>query len=194
MRKAVFLDRDDTITDTHPATSHLSRPGDLFDPELVRILPGAAGAVARLNRAGYVVVCFTSQGGLARGPMENSPPATLTQVERVNDRMRELLAREGAHLDALYYCPFHPKGAVPRFTREDTWRKPGPGMILTAAAELNLDISKSWAAGDMARDVEAAINAGIEKSRAIRLHAVSPEGGGAWAVNLVDAVEMILRA
>jgi len=193
VRTAVFLDRDDTITDTHPATAHLARPGDLFDPELVRILPGAAGAIARLNRAGFVVVCYTSQGGLARGPMENSPPATMAQVERVNDRMRELLAKEGARLDALYYCPFHPRGVVPRFTREDSWRKPGPGMILTAARELDLDISRSWAAGDMARDIEAAINAGIDKSRAIRLHAVGPQEGGAWAVNLVDAVEMMLR-
>jgi len=125
--------------------------------------------------------------------MENSPPATMAQVERVNDRMRELLAKEGARLDALYYCPFHPRGVVPRFTREDSWRKPGPGMILTAARELDLDISRSWAAGDMARDIEAAINAGIDKSRAIRLHAVGPQEGGAWAVNLVDAVEMMLR-
>ncbi len=194
MRAAVFLDRDDTITDSHPATSHLERPGDLFDPELVRLLPGAAAAIARLNRAGFVVVCFTSQGGVARGPMANSPPATIAQVERVNDRVRELLAKEGARLDALYYCPFHPKGVVPRFTREDTWRKPGPGMILTSAAELGLDISQSWAAGDMARDVEAAINAGVSKARAIRLHAGPPEAGGPWAPDLAGAVEMMLRA
>lgn len=178
LRPAVFLDRDDTILDTRRATAHLPRPGDLFDPSLVRLMPGAAAAVKSLSDAGFALVVYTSQGGIARGPMpgfESAPDSRsdvehlglLGQVERVNDTMRAMLAAAGAKLAGLYYCPFHPQGTVPRFSREHSWRKPGPGMILAAASELDIDIASSWAVGDQQRDVEAAMNAGIAESRAL---------------------------
>lgn len=200
-KPAVFLDRDDTITNSHPRTAHLPRPGDLLDPELVELLPGAGEAIAKLNGAGWPVVVFTSQGGIARGDMPppfDRPRATLAQVELVNDRLRALLGGVGARLDAIYYCPFHPIGTVARFTREHQWRKPNPGMLLTAAAELGLDLSRSWAVGDMARDTEAARNAGIPANQAVQLvksgtdDAGGANQGGPRAPDLALAAEMIL--
>jgi D-glycero-D-manno-heptose 1,7-bisphosphate phosphatase len=200
-KPAVFLDRDDTITNSHPRTAHLPRPGDLLDPDLVELLPGAGEAIAKLNAAGWPVVVFTSQGGIARGDMPppfDRPRATLAQVELVNDRVRALLAGFDARLDAIYYCPFHPIGTVPRFTREHQWRKPQPGMLLSAAAELGLDLSRSWAVGDMARDTEAARNAGIPANQAVLLvktgdaDAGGANQGGPTAPDLARAAEMIL--
>lgn len=200
-KPAVFLDRDDTITNSHPRTAHLPRPGDLLDPDLVELLPGAGEAIAKLNRAGWPVVVFTSQGGIARGDMPppfDRPRATLAQVELVNDRMRALLAGFGARLEAIYYCPFHPSGTVARFTREHEWRKPKPGMLRTAAVELGLDLTRSWAVGDMPRDTEAARNAGIPADQAVLLVAGSASASpainasGPTAPDLARAVEMIL--
>lgn len=163
----IFLDRDDTLTDTHGVTKDTGRPGDLFDPALLSLLPGVGAGLRGLADAGFRFVVFTSQGAVARGP------GGLREVEAVNDRLRALLAAHGVELRALYYCPFHPHGTVPRFTREHDWRKPAPGMILTAVKELAIEVGTAWAIGDMARDIEAAVNAGIAPERALR---VGPEG------------------
>ncbi|MBA4028247.1 MAG: D,D-heptose 1,7-bisphosphate phosphatase [Planctomyces sp.] len=165
---AVFLDRDDTIIDTQGATAGTARPGDLADPDLVRLLPGVRDAMAELAGAGLVLVVFTSQGVVSRGG------ASLGQVEDVHDRVRALL--EPVRLGGVYYCPFHPSGTERRFAREHAWRKPAPGMILSAAAELGLDIPRSFAVGDKPRDVEAARSAGISPERALLLR-TSGEAG-----------------
>jgi D,D-heptose 1,7-bisphosphate phosphatase len=169
MPRAVFLDRDDTLMDTHGVTASSSIPGDLADASLVRLLPGVPHALRQLKDAGFALVVFTSQGVVSRGG------ATLAQVETVNDRLRTLiLAESGVTLDGLYYCPFHPAGSLPRFRREHPWRKPGPGMILAAAAELHLDLARSWAVGDMPRDPEAGINAGLPKAHCLQLAPGTP--------------------
>jgi D-glycero-D-manno-heptose 1,7-bisphosphate phosphatase len=193
-RAAVFLDRDDTLIDTMGATRDQPVPGDLGDPGLVRLLPGVGKAVAALRRAGMAVVVYTSQGGVARGAYP------LRALEQVHRRLRGLLAEElraaGLHLtpsqvfDAIYACPFHPGGSVRRFAREHPWRKPSPGMVLTAASELGLDLARSWAVGDTPRDLEAARSAGIPASRTILL-ATSGQAG-ADCRDLPEAVERIL--
>lgn len=179
LQPAVFLDRDDTLIDTTAVTRGSGHEGDLGDPELVRLLPGVAESLARLADAGYRLVVFSSQGGVARGRYP------LAALEAVNDRLRALLHAAGVRLDAVYACPFHPGGSVPRFTAEHPWRKPAPGMILAAAAELGLDLSRSWAIGDKPRDIESAIAAGIAHERAILLEK---------PVDLPDAVARILAA
>ncbi|MBL8991145.1 MAG: HAD-IIIA family hydrolase [Phycisphaerae bacterium] len=160
---AVFLDRDDTLIDTTAATQGTDHQGDLGDPDLVRLLPGVADSLALLDRAGFALVVYSSQGGVARGRYP------LAAVEAVNDRLRSLLARAGVRLAGAYACPFHPAGSVPRFAAEHPWRKPNPGMILTAASELDLDLALCWAVGDKPRDVESAVAAGIAPDRAILL-------------------------
>lgn len=174
MRPAVFLDRDDTLIDTQGVTKDSARPGDLWQPELVRLMPGVSSALLALREAGFALVVFTSQGGVARGGYG------LVEVEAVNDRLRALLAEQGVRLDGLYYCPFHPTGAVAPFNVEHPWRKPAPGMIHAAAGELGLDVAASWAIGDKQRDAEAAVAAGVAPERALVI-ATSGEDGARFA-------------
>lgn len=167
-RPAVFFDRDDTLTMSAEMTKDTPFPGDLFEPGRVRLHVGAAAGVAAVRRAGFVAVLVTNQGCVARGE------CTLADVAATNARLLELLRAEGggdATLDAIYVCPYHPKGSVPPFNVEHAWRKPGPGMILAAAADLDLDLSRSWLVGDAERDIEAAVRAGIAPGRTVRVNA-----------------------
>ncbi|MBL8757320.1 MAG: HAD-IIIA family hydrolase [Phycisphaerae bacterium] len=184
MRPAVFLDRDDTLIDTRAVTASTPHPGDLTDPALVRLLSNAAAGCRALAEAGFALVVISNQGAVARGR------ATLRDVEAVNDRLRALLAAEGVRLDATYYCPFHPGGSAPAFRVEHPWRKPAPGMYLAAAAELELDLARSWAVGDAARDVLSAVTAGIASARAI----IVGKGPGIWYPDLAAAAEVICQA
>lgn len=165
MRPAVFLDRDDTIIANRRVTAATAHPGDLFDPALVELLPGAAEGLGRLSAAGFALVVLSNQGGVAQGI------GSLRQVEAVNDRLRELLGASGVRLDAVYYSPARPppKGVVPRFATPHPWRKPAPGMALAAAGEMGLDLDRSWVIGDAPRDVEAGIAAGIAAERCLLL-------------------------
>jgi D-glycero-D-manno-heptose 1,7-bisphosphate phosphatase len=177
MRPAVFLDRDDTLMEANslPAPPPPAAPGDVIDPALVRLLPGAREACAALKRAGFALVVVSNQGSVARGG------ATTAQVDRVNARLASLLG--DSVIDAFYYCPFHPRGNVPAFTMEHPWRKPSPGMILAAAEDLSLDLARSWLVGDAERDIQAGIAAGIDPSRCLR---VGP------AMSITQAMETIL--
>lgn len=189
LRTAVFVDRDDTIIDTGGATRDSGRRGDLFDPGLVTLLPGVASALRALQAAGFLIVIYSNQGSVARGPIAGSGlPGDLRQVERVNDRMRALLRAEGVTIDGCYWCPFHPHGTVARFAHEHPWRKPQGGMLRAAAEELDIDLARSWAIGDMARDREAAINGGIAPERAFWLRV--PDGHGPEGSDATRAVPM----
>ena len=185
MRKAVFLDRDDTLIrcNSLPAPPPPAAPGDVVDPEMVGLLPGARSACSRMKQAGYVLVVVSNQGVVARGG------TTLEGMDRVNARVRRLLTVDGQELlDAVYCCPYHPRGTVPEWTREHPWRKPAPGMILAAAADLSLDLGRSWLVGDAARDVEAGVAAGIAPERCLRV------GPGQQFGNLVAAAKVIVGA
>src|SRR5699024_198554 len=129
MRRAVFLDRDDTLIENRAVTAGTPYPGDLFDPELVRLLPGVADGCRRLQEAGYALVVVSNQGGVARGA------CTVEQVEATNGRLVALLRAAGVELDGMYYCPYHPNGVVSPYNVEHEWRKPSPGMFLEAARE-----------------------------------------------------------
>jgi mannose-1-phosphate guanylyltransferase len=143
-RRAVFLDRDGTLIEHVPY---------LADPAQVRLLPGAADAVRKLRAAGYATVVVTNQSAIGRGLLDYD------RLREIHDEMCSQLAREGAVLDALYDCPTVPVGDD-RTQIEDPNRKPGPGMLLRAAAELSLDLSRSWMIGDMISDALAGFNAG----------------------------------
>lgn len=145
---AVFFDRDDTLI----ACRSMVPDGDLGDPALVRLLPGAAGACRMLREAGFRVIVFSNQGGVARGKYG------LDAVEAVNARVNALL---GGTVDDFRVCPWHPEGTVPEFSCEHPWRKPAPGMILDAAGVHGLDLSRSWVIGDAERDCLAGKGAGL---------------------------------
>jgi D-glycero-D-manno-heptose 1,7-bisphosphate phosphatase len=145
LRPAVFLDRDGVVMED----GHY-----LADPALVRLIPGAAEAVAALNRAGWVIVVVTNQSGVARGlfPLET--------VLAVHDRLGGLLRGAGARVDGYYFCPHHPEADVAEFRVACECRKPRPGMLRRAAAELGLELSASWLVGDRVSDLGAGAAAG----------------------------------
>lgn len=170
-KPAVFLDRDGVlIQDSHYVGS----------PDRVRLVPGSAEAVAALNRAGWPVVVVTNQAGVARGLY--TPEA----VDAVHDHIAELLRGYGAAIDAFHFCPHHPEGEVPAFTGRCDCRKPQPGMLLRAAADLGLDLSASWMVGDRETDLAAGAAAGC-RTVLVRTGygaAVNPAGLDRTALNL----------
>jgi len=134
----VYLDRDGTLN---------FDPGYLNQPEQLRLLPGAGQAVGRLNRAGFKTVVLSNQSGLARGLI------TQDQLEAIHQRLRELLAEEGARLDGIFVCPHHPDEGC-------ACRKPAPGLVHRAQRELGVSPENAIVIGDKASDVELARNVG----------------------------------
>jgi D,D-heptose 1,7-bisphosphate phosphatase len=143
-RPAVFLDRDGTVIEHVPYLS---------DPALVRLIAGSAEALVRLRRAGFACVLVTNQSAIGRGML------TEDRLDEIHIELNRQLAACGAVLDGIYYCPVAP-GGDDRTLVECQDRKPGPGMVLRAAAELKLDLGASWMVGDLISDVLAGINAG----------------------------------
>jgi D-glycero-D-manno-heptose 1,7-bisphosphate phosphatase len=149
---AVFLDRDGTINlDTY----HLSSPDEL------RLIPGSAQAIARLNQAGLPVVVVTNQSGLARGLFSHE------DLQAVHLELDRLLEAQGAKVDAYYHCPHHPEGVVEHLAMECDCRKPGPGMLLKAAEDLGLQLGGSFMVGDRPGDVECALSTGLHAVRVL---------------------------
>ena len=144
-REAVFLDRDGTI---------IEEVHYLSSPEQVRLIPGAADAVRAFNEAGVLVVVVTNQAGVARGYFPES------RVREVHEHLSALLGEHGAHIDAYYHCPHHPTEGVGEYRVACDCRKPKPGLLLTAARDLNIDLSRSWMIGDKSCDAEAGAAAG----------------------------------
>ena len=134
--RAVFFDRDGTIVEDR---------GFLHEPGRMRLLPGAAAAVRRLNEAGWLVVTVSNQSGIARGLYD---AAAYAAVQR---RLGELLAAHGAHLDATYYCPHHPE-----ITGPCECRKPGVKLFRDTQTALGIDLARSYWVGDRLSDVEPA--------------------------------------
>lgn len=141
---AVFLDRDGTLIEL---VHHLNDPAD------VRLIPGAAAAVARLRAAGWPVVIVTNQSVIGRGKLTE---AGLAEIHAV---MRAQMAEEGADVDAIYFCPLAPT-IKDSTVIEDVMRKPGPGMLQQAARDHSYDLAASWMVGDTISDMLAGRNAG----------------------------------
>lgn len=170
-RPAVFLDRDGTlIHDRHY----------LADPAGVELLPGAAEAIARLNRAGLFVVLVTNQSGIGRGRFGEE------EYRAVHARLSALLAAGGARLDADYHCPLAPDAPDP-----EAMRKPGAGMFLRAAREHGLDPAASWYVGDRARDVAPA---GALGGRGILVRGAQTEPDAAESSGVVAVVDSLVEA
>ena len=149
MNKAFFLDRDGTINiDT----------GYVGDPNRLELLPSAAEAIKMMNDAGYLVIVISNQSGVARGYF------TVQDIEKVNNRLNEMLKEKGAHIDAFYYCPHLPDGVVKEYTMECECRKPQLGLFKQAIKDFNLDPKICYACGDKPRDVEGLVKLGVPTS------------------------------
>jgi len=145
VKPAAFLDRDGTLIEDR---------GYICTFDQVHIYPFSGQALRRLNAAGIAVVLVTNQSAVARGI------CSCDQVESLHLRLRETLAAESACIDAVYWCPYLAGGKVPRFALESPMRKPAPGMLLQAARDLGLDLSRSIMVGDKLSDMAAGKAAG----------------------------------
>ncbi len=148
MKPAVFLDRDGTIIEN---VHHLADPG------LVKLIPGAAQAIKLLRQAGVPCVVVSNQSAVGRGIL------TLETLDLIHQEMCNQLSGSGAMVDGWYFCPEAPK-TNDRTLVDHPDRKPGPGMLLRAAKELNLNLAESWMIGDMVSDLLAGRNAGCRGS------------------------------
>lgn len=179
LKPAIFLDRDGTLNE---------EVDYLCDPEQLVLIPGAAGAVARLNARGIPVVVVTNQSGIGRGKYDWQDFAA------VMSRMDELLAQDGARIDAVYASPHHERGLGEYAVADHPERKPNPGMLLRAAEEHDLDLSRSWMVGDKALDLEAGRRAGCQVALVRTGYGSQVDGATADLVaeSLPEAIDWIL--
>lgn len=185
MRPAVFLDRDGTL---------LEEAGYLDRIERLVFFPWAIDAVRLLNRGGYAVVVVTNQSGVGRGMYEES------FVRQAHDAIARRVSEGGAAIDGFYYCPHHPDATVERYRRDCDCRKPSPGMLRKAAADLDLDLARSFSVGDKWTDVGVGRAAGARgilvrtgygrSSEAAPVNGVEP---AAVVDNVMAAAAWILR-
>jgi len=186
-RRAIIMDRDGTVCEEVGYVNHVDR---------LRLLPRSGEAIRKANDAAFQTVVVTNQAGVARGYFAE------TLVDEVHDRLREMLASEGARLDGIYYCPHHPEVGAPAYRKVCDCRKPKPGMLLRAQDEMGIDLAASYMVGDSVRDIEAGRRAG-----ATTVLVLTGYGKGelehkshAWssrpdhvATDLLDAVSWILE-
>jgi len=179
MKPAIFLDRDGTLNE---------EVDFLSDPEQLVLIPGVAAAVARLNAKAIPVVVVTNQSGIGRGKYDWQDFAA------VMSRMGTLLALENAWIDAVYASPHHEQALGEYAVTDHPERKPNPGMLLRAAEEHGLDLSRSWMVGDKALDLEAGRRAGCRVALVRTGYGTQVDGSSADLVaeNLPEAVDRIL--
>jgi D-glycero-D-manno-heptose 1,7-bisphosphate phosphatase len=143
--KAIFLAKDGTLVDD---------VGHNVDPRRVRLSDAAVSGLRVLRGSGFRLVVVSNQSGVARGYFSGKE---LLDVERA---LGDLLSYHGLGLDGFYYCPHHPNGVRPEYAVSCVCRKPKPELLTRAAAELDLDLARSWVVGDVLDDVEAGLSAG----------------------------------
>jgi D,D-heptose 1,7-bisphosphate phosphatase len=189
--KVVFLDRDGVIN----ALVYHSEHGIIDSPFTVEqfgLLPRAAEAVRKLRKMGYRTVLVSNQPGIAKGHL------TGEVFEKIRDKMESELAREGAFLDAQYYCFHHPEAVIENMRVPCGCRKPAPGLLLKAAGEMKIDLAHSWMIGDGITDIQAGKSAGtrtilIGKMKCEFCHRFSEDNCGPEAVcaDLLEAAGVI---
>lgn len=159
-RRAVFIDRDGTLSEEVGYINHPSR---------FLLFPYAAGAVKLLNDHEWLAVIITNQAGVARGYFDEA------MIQTVHDNLKRDLQSAGARIDGIYYCAHHPSVGEPPYRQDCDCRKPKPGLIKRAATDLNIDVQQSWMIGDRYSDIELARNAGVRAALVL-----SGYGRGEW--------------
>jgi D-glycero-D-manno-heptose 1,7-bisphosphate phosphatase len=185
LRPAVFLDRDGTI---------IEERGYLDRLDLLELYPFTTDAIRLLNRAGYVTVVVTNQGGIGRGIIDEP------FLRHVHATIDERLAAGRARMDAYYFCPHHPDAVIPELRTRCTCRKPASGMIEQACRDLSLDPARSVMIGDRRLDVLSGNGAGtravlVRTGHGAHEEAMPPGAARPDAIlnNLMEAVGWILR-
>ena len=156
-RPAIFLDRDGTINE---------EVNLLNKPEQLKLIEGVAEAIRLINKSDYLAIIVTNQPVIARNL------CSIEELEYIHASLETLLGKEHAYVNAIYYCPHHPDKGYPEerpeYKIECACRKPKPGMLLRAAKDWNIDLSKSYMIGDSDRDLNVGHNAGCKDSIVIK--------------------------
>lgn len=185
--KAVFLDRDGTINEEVGYVNHIDR---------FKLLPRVSEAIRLLNQNGIKVIVITNQSGVARGYFPES------LILEVHQKMEELLRKKGAYVDAIYYCPHHPREGVPPYRQVCNCRKPETGLINKAVETFDIDCRRSYMIGDRGVDIEFGHKIGAKS-----ILVLTGYGKGEWeynrdqwrekpdyvAADLYEAVEWIIK-
>ena len=127
--KAIFLDRDNTI---------ISDPGYINDPAQVKLLDGAAESIIQLRKMGYKIIVVSNQAGVARGIIPENALA------KIHERLTQLLAEKDAHLDNIYYCPYHPEGAIKKYRGHLIAGRLTPRDVDTVTGDFTIEIDRSY--------------------------------------------------
>ncbi len=174
-QKAVFLDRDGVIN---------KYVGFLRNIDDFELLDGVSKAIRKINESGYLAIVVTNQPVIARGEL------SFAELTEIHNKMETLLGEDGAYLDAIYFCPHHPDkgfdGEIPELKFDCDCRKPKPGMLIKAAREFNIDLTKSWMVGDSDSDIMAGKNAGCSTVL------IGESDENMCASNLLEAVDYII--
>ena len=160
MNRAVFIDRDGTISEEVGYINHVSR---------FRLFPYSAAALKQLHDHGFLAIVITNQAGVARGYFSEE------MVQAIHTQMTRDLESSGARVDAIYYCAHHPTVGEPPYQLDCDCRKPKPGLLLRAARNYDIDLANSWMVGDRYSDIELAANAGVKSALVL-----SGYGRGEW--------------
>ena len=196
-RKAVILDKDGVINEM-VYNSEFGTVDSPLNPKEFKLLNGVAKAIKLFKKMGFLVIAASNQPAVAKGKM------SLELLAEIDKKMKKELSKGGAHLDGVYYCLHHPDKSqvkIKKYLKNCNCRKPKPGLILKAAKELNIDLSKSYMIGDGLIDVEAGERAGCKTiflgnlknywCEAMQKRKIKPDF---VAKNLLEAVKIIKKA
>lgn len=182
LNKAAFIDRDGVINEER---EYVHRISDFV------LLPGAITGLLKLKQADYKLIVVTNQSGIGRNLYSERDFQILTL------HMKNMLRHNGVQLDGVYYCPHHPIHGVGEYKATCACRKPLPGMLLQAAVEHNINLSRSVLIGDKLTDIQAGQAAGVKASILVRTgHNLSEsdiDNADACVLNLKLAAEWILE-
>lgn len=178
-RPALFLDRDGVINIDHAYVSK---------PENFEFVDGIFELCRTAKRLGYLIFVVTNQAGIGRGYYSEQDFLNLTGW------MCEAFEAEGVVIDKVYFCPSHPTHGVGAYKVDSPFRKPGPGMLLQAAEESDVDLARSVLVGDKETDIQAGINAGVRCNvlyAPTGLDAATETGASAIVGKLAEAGEIL---
>jgi len=144
-RKAVFIDKDGTLIPNIPYN---------VDPEKIILSTKASDGLIKLQNSGFLLVIVTNQSGVAKGLFKEK------DLEKVRKKIETLFVADNIQLSGFYFCPHHPHGIINQYSMTCNCRKPSEGLLVNAAKDLTIDLTKSWMIGDILNDVEAGNRAG----------------------------------